>query len=115
MSTPHISRDFNGRLTFDTDRVTSSDFPAVCRAVVDKFNLTAGSELVVGIDQMFWDFRCDGHVVELAWDIWMGLIVTAMSPEAEPLVWAIANWVCSKGIPGTSHTPPESDDHLPST
>lgn len=93
--TPHFSTDFSGRLAFDLDSVPATDFPAVFQAVVTEFRLTQTCELVVGPDQMFWDVRSGDQVVELAWDIWMGFTVTAKSPEAEPLVRAIATWLCS--------------------
>jgi hypothetical protein len=105
MTTPHFFRDSSERLTFDTDRVTALEYPAVRHAVVEKFHLTADGELIVGPDQMFWEFRFDGHLVELAWDIWMGFTVTAMSPDAESLVREIAEWICSTLLPPPLENP----------
>ncbi len=49
--------------------------------------------MVVGPDQMFWDFGRGGQVVGLDWDVWMEFMAVAKSPESEPLVEEIAMWL----------------------
>jgi len=109
---PHFFNDASGRLTFDLFSVSAADYPALCRDVITEFRLTKDNDIVIGPDQMFWDFRCGDHVVGLEWDNWMGFMVVAQSPEAEPLVRAIAAWVLSKWKPGLGNTSSssESDD-----
>lgn len=105
---PHFFTDSSGRLTFDLGSVPAADFPAVCKAVMTEFHLTQNGELVIGPDQMFWDFRSGDHVVGLDWDVWFGFMVVAQSPEAEPLVRAIATWVCTSTTFGISDSSPLS-------
>ena len=51
--------------------------------------------MVIGPEQMFWDFRRDDQVVGLDWDIWMEFIVVAKSAASEPLLRDIAAWLSS--------------------
>lgn len=110
---PHFFTDASGRLTFDLFSVPAAEYPAVCRAVVTEFRLTKDTDLVVGLDEMFWDFRCGDQVIGLEWDIWMGFTVVAKTPDSEPLVRAIAEWVCSNWATRVGNTSPSSgrDDH----
>ena len=86
-------RDASDRLTFDSSRVDAVDYAKACRAIADALNLTPYGKLVVGLDQMFWDFRREDRVIGLDWDIWMGLIVVAKSESSESLVQEIAIWL----------------------
>ena len=95
MSDERFWRDASGRLTFDTFRLNAEDYPAVCRAVADAFRLTPDGSLIIGPEQMFWDFRQDELVIGLDWDIWMGFMVVAKTERAEPLVGEIATWLGS--------------------
>jgi hypothetical protein len=88
-------RDASGRLTFDTFGVEAVDYPAACRAVADEFALAPEGSLVIGPEQIFWDFRRAEQVVALDWDIWMGFMVVAKTEESEPLVRDIAAWMGS--------------------
>ncbi len=88
-------RDASGRLAVDLARVGAADWPAACRAVADAFALTPDGPPVIGLDQMFWDFRRAGEVVGFDWDIWMGFMVVARTVGAEPLVLDIAAWLVS--------------------
>lgn len=108
-----FGRDASNRLTFEMFRVPSNDYPAVCAELVAAFSFEPETQLVVGLDQMFWDFRRARQVVELAWDNWSGFIVTAKNPEAEQLVremsaylgsskWAGIRQQASKPTDGTS-------------
>ena len=56
---------------------------------------TSEGDIVIGLDQMFWDFRRGEQVVGLDWDIWMQLMAVAKSEASEPLVRDIAAWLSS--------------------
>ena len=86
-------RDASGRLTFDLPGVVASDYPAVCRGLADVLGLVPAGEIVIGPEQMFWDFRRRDQVVGLEWDIWMEFMVVAKCEEAESLVREIAAWL----------------------
>jgi hypothetical protein len=86
-------RDDSGRLTFDLPGVTAMDFPAVCRDFADALGLASDGDIIVGPDQMFWDFRRVDHKVGLDWDIWMEFMVVAKSEASEPLLQDIAAWL----------------------
>lgn len=58
-------RDASGRLTFDLPDVEAADYPALCGAVATALGMTPIGELVVGPDQMFWDFGRGDQVVGL--------------------------------------------------
>jgi hypothetical protein len=88
-----FNRDASGRLTYEMFRVPSSEYAAVCIFVVAAFSLEAHSTMVVGPDQMFWDFRRGEQVVELGWDNWSGVVVTAKNPNAEPLIREIGEFL----------------------
>lgn len=96
-------RDHSDRLTFDSFSVAATDYPATCRAIADELGLIPDGEIVVGPDQMFWDFRRGNQMVGLDWDIWMGLMVVAKAEASEPLVRDIAAWLNSR--------PPEANKH----
>lgn len=93
--------DASGRLTFSTSSMEAVDYPAACRAVADEFALTPEGALVIGLEQMFSDFRRAEQVVGLDWDIWMGFMVVAKTQESEPLVRAIAAWLGSSQWAGS--------------
>ena len=100
-------RDHSGRLTFDRPGVTATDYPAVCRGIADALRLVSAGEIVIGPDQMFWDFRRGDQVVGLDWDIWLEFMAVAHSSAAEPLVHEIAAWLGSHldAEPGTTADP----------
>lgn len=87
---PRCFRDASNRLTHDRADIGSHSYPEVCRKIADHFNLKPSSELVVGLDQMFWDFTSGTLTIELAWDNWFCFTITAKEPDAEPLVRQIA-------------------------
>jgi hypothetical protein len=88
-------RDASGRLTFDATCVDSTDYPDVSHAIADAFGLSPEGSLVIGPEQIFWDFRRGEHIVSLDWDIWMQFMVVAKSAASEPLVREIAAWLDS--------------------
>jgi hypothetical protein len=90
-------RDHSGRLIFDLPGMAAADFPATCRGVAEALGLAPTGEIVIGPDQMFWDFARGGQVVGLDWDIWFEFMAVAQSPAAEPLVHEIAAWLGSSG------------------
>ncbi len=83
-------RDASGRLTCNLPNVAAADYVATCEALAAAFSLSPVSKLVIGPDQMFWDFAQGQKVIGLDWDIWMGFTIVALSPAAEPLLEAIA-------------------------
>ena len=93
MSGIQFWRDASQRLSVDLSHISAADYPAICKAVVSEFSLTQESELVVGPDQMFWDYRRVEKVIGLDWDIWMGFMVVAKTTASEPLVEEIAKWL----------------------
>jgi hypothetical protein len=93
-------RDSSGRLTFDLPRVQPTDYPATCRRIADSLGLTPAGEIIIGPDQMYWDFRRGEQLVGLDWDIWMDFMVVAKSEASEPLVREIATWLSSSRPPG---------------
>ena len=88
-------RDYSGRLTFDLPGVAAADYPAVCYEVADALGLAPDGEIVIGLDEMFRDFRRRDQVVGLEWDIWFDFMVTSKSEGSESLVQDIAEWLSS--------------------
>ncbi len=88
-------RDASGRLTFDLPGVEAEDYSAVTRGVADAFALAPDGHVVVGPEQIFWDFRRAEQIIGIDWDIWMGFMVVARTEGAEPLVREIASWLKS--------------------
>jgi len=89
-SSLHFFRDASNRLSHDRGDIDSISYPEVCKKVADHFGLKPTSEVIVGFDQMFWDFTDGTSTVELAWDNWLCFMATAKEPTAEPLVRNIA-------------------------
>jgi hypothetical protein len=89
-------RDSSDRLTFDAP-IPPEDYPQVCRELADAFGLSPANTLVMGPDQMFWDFQRGEQVVGFDWDIWSQFMVVAKTPTAEPLVEEIAQWLETHG------------------
>lgn len=96
-------RDSCGRLTFDFSGLAAADYPALCRSIADALGLVPASDLVIGPDQMFWDFRRANQLVGLDWDVWMEFMAVAKSEASEPLLKEIAAWIGSidKNASGT--------------
>jgi hypothetical protein len=55
--------------------------------------LPLAGDIVIGPEQMFWDFRRGNQIVGVDWDIWMHFMVVAKTEESEPLVREIAAWL----------------------
>lgn len=89
-------RDSSGRLTHDRAGVTAEKYPEVCRQIADAFGLAPASDIIIGPEQMFWDFQRRGQVVGLDWEIWMEFMAVAKSAASEPLVADIAAWLGSR-------------------
>ncbi len=88
-------RDSSGRLTFDMPGVEAADYPAVCNSIADELGLSPAGDIIIGPEQMFWDFRRGDQVVSLDWDIWMKFMAVAKSQESESLLRDIATWLGS--------------------
>jgi len=86
-------RDASQQLTFDMDHVPAADYPTICHAVVTVFALIQETPLVVGLDQMSWEWRRGEQVISLDWDIWMEFIVVAKTVGSESLVHDVATWL----------------------
>jgi hypothetical protein len=86
-------RDGSNRLTFDLPRIEANSYPAVCRAISDAFELKPVGEIIIGPEQMFWEFHRGDQLISLDWDIWMGFMVASQSAEAESLIEDIAAWL----------------------
>ncbi|MDB5384930.1 MAG: hypothetical protein JWM11_576 [Planctomycetaceae bacterium] len=95
MSDAGFWRDHSGRLTFDVPTVLAVDYPAVCRSIVEAFSISQTDSLVVGPDQMFWDFRLGDQEIALDWDNWMGFMVVSRTVNADSLVRDISGWLQS--------------------
>jgi hypothetical protein len=70
-------RDHSGRLTFDLPGIAATDFPAVCRSISDALSLVPNGDIIVGLDQIFWNFRRGNQVVGFDWDNWLEFMVVA--------------------------------------
>ncbi len=88
-------QDSSGRLTFDLPGVAATDYPAVCRGIADALGLVPAGDIIIGPEQMFWDFQRGDQVVGLDWDIWMEFMVVAKSEASDSLVQDIAAWLGS--------------------
>jgi hypothetical protein len=96
-------RDSSGRLTFDLPGVAAADYPAVCRGIADALGLAPAGDILIGPDQMCWDFRRGDQVVSLDWDIWMEFMAVAKSEASEPLLRDISAWLSSTAAAELGH------------
>ena len=97
MSTPMIDRDASGRLAVDVFDIPMEMYPSLCREIAFEFGLIHDGKLITNsADVAFMDFRSDQGTVEMAWDNWSGFIVTAKSPESEPLIRRISDWLVDR-------------------
>lgn len=88
-------RDASGRLTFDLD-VPCTEYAALCKQIAEAFDLSPSRDFAVGLDQICWTFRRGDAAIGFDWDVWMGFLVFAHTPSAEPLVTEIAAWLRSR-------------------
>src|SRR5262249_30748926 len=87
-------RDASGRLTFEMFNVPADSYPAVCKDLVAALHLVPIRTLVTDFRSIvFQDYQRGSQVVGLEWDNWSGFIVVAKTPESEPLVQSIAEWL----------------------
>ncbi|OWK36235.1 hypothetical protein [Fimbriiglobus ruber] len=101
MPDDRLWRDTNGRLTFDLPHVTAADYPSICKALAVAFALMPGTRLIAGLDQMFRDYRLGEQILGLEWDIRRGFLLVARTPNADPLVREIADWLSRSQWAGT--------------
>ncbi|MBX3416231.1 MAG: hypothetical protein KF851_01405 [Pirellulaceae bacterium] len=92
----HFHYDASNRLTHEVFDLESDRYPETCDRIVNKFDLRAVGELVIGFDEMFRDYTDGQNLVGLEWDNWSGFIVVAKSPGAEALVRSIAEFLGHK-------------------
>lgn len=105
VSPAHFYRDFSNRLTHDRSDVGSVSYREICLKVADRFGLRPASKLLVGVDEMFWDFTDGSATVEFAWNVWLGLAITAKEPAAESLVRSIAEFLVEMRGPLVKRAP----------
>ncbi|TWX57790.1 hypothetical protein [Colwellia hornerae] len=86
-------RDFSNRLTFDFEKISSSDYAKITKSVVAEFKLSPHTELIKGLDEAFQDFTFNQSIIGLEWDIWSGYTVNAKNSEANSLVEKIATYI----------------------
>jgi len=98
MAQPHFWNDHSGRLTFSQAGVDSAEYPDLCRAIVQAFDLQPAGNLAAGMEQVFCDFCKGDELIGIDWDIWMEFMVVAKSKSAEPLVREIGQWVAEGGM-----------------
>lgn len=94
----HEYRDASDRLTIDFDRIESSKYEAVTRAVVSRFDLKAAGPKSRGINEVFQVYEKEECVIGLEWDNWSGYIVNAKSPSGEKLAREIAQFIFDEFI-----------------
>lgn len=87
-------RDASGRLTFEMFNIPGEAYSTICQEVATALQLEPMGTLVTDFaSTLFQDYRRGSQVVGLEWDNWSGFIVVAKTPESEPLVEAIAEWL----------------------
>lgn len=87
-----LHRDASNRLTAAVD-VDASRFTSLVAVVVEQFALAPVGAATVTMDVAFREYAVGQCRVSLEWDNWMGFQVVALSPDAEPLVVSIAEFV----------------------
>jgi hypothetical protein len=98
----NLLRDSSDRLIFSLTGVSAEDFPKVCQQIAEAFQLTTVGEMIVGPDQMFWDFGRDHLKLSLDWDIWMQFSIVAKTQTSEQLLHEIAEWFRTQNPQATS-------------
>lgn len=94
MSDNSFHRDASGRLTFEMFNLPADCYGAVCDDLVAALHLISIGILDTDfLAIVFQNYRLGSQVVGLEWDNWSGFIVVAKTPESEPLVQAVADWL----------------------
>ncbi len=86
-------RDFSNRLTFDFDNIDAVMYKIITQSIVKEFKLKPKNKLLIGLDEIFQDFKVEKAVIGLEWDVWSGYTVVAKNKEAEDLARNMANFV----------------------
>lgn len=87
-------RDASGRLSFEMFKIPGEAYFTICQELATALQLEPIGTLVTDFGStLFQDYRRGSEVVGLEWDNWSGFIVVAKTPESEPLVEAIADWL----------------------
>jgi hypothetical protein len=87
-------RDASGRLTFEMFNISGESYTAICRDVAEALQLEQTGILITDfLSFLSQDYRRGPEVVGLEWDNWSGFMVVAKTPESEPLVEAVADWL----------------------
>jgi hypothetical protein len=103
MANNSFYRDASGRLTFEMFNLPADSYRVVCNELVASFHLEPlGTPVSDFLSIVLQDYCCGWQVVGLEWDNWSGFIVVAKTPESEPLVQAIGEWLLSTKWASTS-------------
>jgi hypothetical protein len=89
-------RDSSNRLTFDFDKIDGDKYRNITDDIVSKFSLEIATKKVVGLDEVFQDFKKGDEVIGLEWGNWSGYTVVAKRTSAESLVKEIAKYISAK-------------------
>jgi len=89
-------RDASNRLTFDYYSIDSKFYSTITAELVKKFRLKPMGKLIVGLDEIFQEYRQDNCIIGLEWDIWSGYIVVAKESNSEHLAKEIAEYISGK-------------------
>jgi hypothetical protein len=93
MSDKRFWRDASNRLIFEMSQVPARCYADVRNDLVEVFGLVPANEVVVGLDEVFQNFRRGDAIVGIEWDRWTAFIVVATDQTAEGLVGEIAAYL----------------------
>ncbi len=88
-----LGRDASKRLTYEIYPFDSEDYAKICQQLIKEFALEPIDKIVVGLDEIFQEYRCGNTIVGLEWDIWSGFAVVAKTQESEELVKKIGSYL----------------------
>jgi len=91
-----LSRDASNRLTVEIPSAEASEYKSIAKEIVNQFKLEKANEMVVGLDEIFQEYKKGTCLVGLEWDNWSGFSVVAKNVEAEELVNEISKYLLKK-------------------
>ncbi len=86
-------QDASKRTVYSVPDCHDSWYRYLCNKISRHFGLVPAGELIIGLDEIFQDYKSGDKIVGLEWDIWSGFLVVAKDENAEHIVKEIAEYI----------------------
>lgn len=95
-----FNRNDSAQFEYDVESFDARYFDVVRELLAEQLALSQVGREIVGLDERMSEYQRNGLHIGIEWDIWSGLCIRALQPDAEALVKEIGERI--EQIPGFS-------------